>query len=167
MGLGLVNWIYWPPAYPTWNYTLQNIDTHRLVPSVYTVSTSHFLATASTKGDSSASHLQVLFVTATRAESLPSDNSSNWVPGWQPFHTSLHRLTTNWQLLSLSLSLSLTNQLLHITSLNWTADNSLQNSTDPTYNNSTQTTYKKHHFHCHSPTIPHPLQWEPVHWAVA
>jgi hypothetical protein len=54
---------------------------------------------------------------------LPTDKSTNWVPGWRPFHTNLLVFSSQadfqltWQLNCL------TNQLLHVTSLNWTADN--------------------------------------------
>jgi hypothetical protein len=51
----------------------------------------------------------------------------NWVPGWRPFYTNLLIFSSrtdfqlNWQQTH-----SLTNQILHVTSLNWTADNWLQ-----------------------------------------
>jgi hypothetical protein len=65
------------------------------------VSTSHFLATASTKGNSSASRTQVLFVTAARAELLSTDNWTGSQTGGHftsTSYSSLHRLTFNWQL---------------------------------------------------------------------
>jgi hypothetical protein len=44
---------------------------------------SHSLATASNSGDSSASHAQGL------SSELNSQLTTNYVPGWQPFHTNL------------------------------------------------------------------------------
>jgi hypothetical protein len=66
------------------------------------------------------------------------------ITGWLP--------TDNW-------TLSLINQLHHVTSLNWTGDNS-----PPTINSLLQTVLfitswhgpnRKHSFHCYSPTIPY------------
>jgi hypothetical protein len=68
--------------------------------------------------------------------------SANWVLGWRPFHTNLEVFSSqadfqlNWQLNCLihqpaasrhftqlnCWTLSFTNQLLHVTSLNWTAE---------------------------------------------
>jgi hypothetical protein len=68
--------------------------------------------------------------------------------------SSSHRLTFNW-------TLSFTNQLLHVTSLNWTPHDSLL-----TTNSLLQTVlliisqdepHRKHCFHCYSPTICRPL----------
>jgi hypothetical protein len=65
-------------------------------------------------------------ITAACAELLSTDNSTNWVSIWRPFHTNLLVFSSqadfqlNWQLNTLSL----TNQLLHVTSLSWTADSS-------------------------------------------
>jgi hypothetical protein len=71
-----------------------------------TVSTNRFLAMASTEGDSSASCAQVLFVTAAHAQLLSTDNSANWVPCWQPFHTTLLVFSSqpDFQLNSLTLT---------------------------------------------------------------
>jgi hypothetical protein len=106
-------------------------------------------------------------------EFLISDNSTNWVPDWRPFHTNLIILSSqaDFQLNSL-----LTNQLLHVTSLNWTAD-----KLQPTINKLLQTVLlittrheppRKHRFHCYRPTIPgqlhaYPLSAEPLYWAFA
>jgi hypothetical protein len=49
------------------------------------------------------------------------------------YYSSLHGPTFNW-------TLWLTNQLLHVTLLHWTADNWVWNSSDPAYNISTRTT---------------------------
>jgi hypothetical protein len=83
------------------------------------VSTIRFLATASNSGDSSASRAQVLL------SQPPAQNScqltTNWVQGSLPFHTNLPVFSsqTDFQLNSLT-----PNQLLHVPSLNWTAENS-------------------------------------------
>jgi hypothetical protein len=67
-------------------------------------------------------------VTAALAELLSTDNSTNWVPGWRPFHTNLLVFSSraDFQLTTDNWTLSLTNQLLYVTSLSWTADNSNQ-----------------------------------------
>jgi hypothetical protein len=68
-----------------------------------------------------------LLVKAARAEILSTDNSTNWrLPGWWPFHTNLLVFSSlaDFQLTTDSWTLWLTNQLLHVTSLNWTPDNS-------------------------------------------
>jgi hypothetical protein len=71
-------------------------------------------------------------------------------------YSSLHRLTTE---------LSLTSQLLHVTSLNRTADNS------DYFTSGTRLTllitfrhelHRKHRFHCYSPAIPRPLLAYPL-----
>jgi hypothetical protein len=86
-GVWIGEWIFWSLIYTTWNDTLQITDMQRLVSSAITVSTSRFLATASTEGDCSASRTQVLL------SQPPVKNScqliTNWVPGWRPFHTNL------------------------------------------------------------------------------
>jgi hypothetical protein len=51
--------------------------------------------------------------------------STNWVPGWRPFHTNLLVFFSHADF-QLTTVLSLANQLLQDTSLNWTADNWLQ-----------------------------------------
>jgi hypothetical protein len=65
-------------------------------------------------------------VAAVCTELLSTVDSTNWVPGWRSFHTNLLVFSSqaNFQLTTDSWTLSLTNQLLHIISLNWTADNS-------------------------------------------
>jgi hypothetical protein len=81
-----------------------------------------------------ATHTQV--ITVARAELLSTANSTKWVP----FHTNLLVFSSQ---ADIQLD-SLTNQLLHVTSLNWTAENwQLQ-----------LTLLRKHRFHCYSPTIP-------------
>jgi hypothetical protein len=60
-GKWIGRWIYWQLAYTTRNYNLQITDTHTdYYPQSITVSTSCFLATASTEGDPSSSRAQVL-----------------------------------------------------------------------------------------------------------
>jgi hypothetical protein len=108
-------------------------------------------------------------VTAAHAELLSTDNSTNWVPGWQPFHNNLlvfssqahFQLQCNW-------TLSFTNQL--VTSLNSNYSFQLQNLTDLiTFSHEP---HRNPYFHCYSPTIPGPLHayllpWELIYWAVA
>jgi hypothetical protein len=125
-GVWIGEWIYWPLVYTTRNYTLQVTDTHRLVFSQsVTVSTSRFLATDLTQWRFFSFLHSGPLVTATRVEHLSTDNSTNRVPGWRPFHISLldfsshadfHLTIDNW-------SLSLNTQLLHVIPLNWTPDN--------------------------------------------
>jgi hypothetical protein len=47
------------------------------------------LATASNSGDSSASLAQVLLLQPPVQNSCQLPPTTNWVPGWRPFHTSL------------------------------------------------------------------------------
>jgi hypothetical protein len=82
-------WIYSQLTYNTRNYTLQTTDTHRLVCSLYYTPTSRFLATVSTEGDFSVSRTQVFLSEPPVQNSLSTDNSTNRVPGWLPFHTNL------------------------------------------------------------------------------
>jgi hypothetical protein len=91
-------------------------------PRSMTVSTSRLLATASTEGDSSASHAQVLLSQPPVQNScqLSTDISTSWVPGWRSFHTDLVVFSSHadFQL----------NSLTHqpATSLSGTADSSHQ-----------------------------------------
>jgi hypothetical protein len=82
---------------------------------------------------------------------MSTDNSINWVPGWQPFHTNLLVFPSqaDFQLNSL------TNQLLHVTSLNWTADNWLKLGWCPSYITSGQI-----HQKTAPPTILPLLSWK-------
>jgi hypothetical protein len=74
----------------------------------------------------------------------------------------------NWTELNCKWTLSLSNQLLHITSLNWTADNSDYFRTWLTLLVTFwHEPHRKHRFQCYSPTIPHPLLQEPVYWVIA
>jgi hypothetical protein len=143
MGYGLVNRIYWLLIHAWLVTTLYRSLIHKdyCFQSI-TVSISCFLATASIQGDSSASHTQVLLSQATCAEFLSAGNSTNWVPSWWPFHTNLLVFSSqaDFQLLN-----SLTNRLLHVTSLNWTAGNCHSGP------------HRKYRFHCYCPTIPRPL----------
>jgi hypothetical protein len=90
--------------------------------------------------------------TAACAELLSIDSSTNWVPGWRPFHINLLVFCSqaDFQLNSLI------NQLLHVTSLNWNADNSVL--TNPLLQSvllitSRHEPHRKHHFHCYSPLL--------------
>jgi hypothetical protein len=89
---------------------------HRLMSSAFQVSISHFLATASTEGDSSASRTQVLLSWP------PFQNSVNWqLTGSQAgghFTPTSSLLFTGWLSTEPTTELSLTNQLLHFTQLN-------------------------------------------------
>jgi hypothetical protein len=88
------------------------------------VSTSRFLAMAFTSGDSSASRTQFLLSQPPVQNScqLTTQLSGSQAGGhFTPISSSsLHRLTFNW---TDNWSLSLTTQLLHVTSLNRNADN--------------------------------------------
>jgi hypothetical protein len=71
----------------------------------------------------------VPLVTTARAELLSTDNSTNWVPDWRPFHTSplvfLHKITFNCTDLQLN---SLTHQPAtsrHFIKLNWIINQSV------------------------------------------
>jgi hypothetical protein len=118
-------------------------------------------------------------VTASHAELSSTDNWTNWIRGLRPFHSShlIFSLQADFQLTTDNWTLSLTNQLLHFTSLhftslNWTANDwLLRNSTEPAYNISAWT-IRKTPFSCYSPTIPQPLHGyplprEPIYRAVA
>jgi hypothetical protein len=61
--------------------------------------------------------------------------TTNWVPGWRPFHTNLLVFSSqaDIQLTTINWTLSLTKQLCHITLLNWTADNQQQLGWYPYY----------------------------------
>jgi hypothetical protein len=47
------------------------------------------MAAASTERNSSASRTQILLSQPPMQNSLSTDNWTNWVPGWRPFHTNL------------------------------------------------------------------------------
>jgi hypothetical protein len=96
-------------------------------PQSITVSTSRFLAKASRSGDSLASCTQVL-LSQTPVQNSSTGNSTNCFPGWWLFHTNLQVFSSqaDFQLTTNYWTHSLTNQLLHVTSLNWTADSSNQ-----------------------------------------
>jgi hypothetical protein len=95
-------------------------------------------------------------VTAARPELLSTDNSTNWVPGWMSFHTNLLVFSSqaDFQLRADKWTLSLANQMLHVTSLNWMADNSQQLGWCPSYITSGRTQQK-----IPSPTVLLLLSW--------
>jgi hypothetical protein len=76
---------------------------------------------------------EILQLPALRSSyhSRPCRTLPNWVPGWRPFHSNLLVLPSqvDFQLTTDNWTLSLTNQLLHVTSLTKTADNSSQQLT--------------------------------------
>jgi hypothetical protein len=127
-------WICWPLVYTTQNYTLQITDIYRLVYSVYYSLHYPFPCYGFSQRTFFSFLHSDLPVTASHAELLSTDNSTNWVPGWRPFHTNLLVFSSQAH------NLTLTNQLLHVSSLNWTAENFLCNLTDPAYNISARTT---------------------------
>jgi hypothetical protein len=156
-GVWIGDWLYWPLVYTTRNYTLQITDAHRLVSSTYY-------------------SLHYPLVTAACPEFLSTDNSTNWVPGWRPFHQPPSLLVTGW----LSTDNWQLNSLTHqpATSYHFSQLNSWQLYPITDYGRTRLTLlktfqhkpYKKHHFHCYSPTIPWPLHallWEPIQWAIA
>jgi hypothetical protein len=100
-------WIYWPLTYTTLNYNLQITDTHRIISSVYYSLHSQFPGNGFYREKFFSFPNSGPLVEAALAELLSTDNSTNWFPGWRPFHTSLlffssqadFQLTTdNWQL---------------------------------------------------------------------
>jgi hypothetical protein len=116
------------------NVTTASIQLCVLNNSVYlsarlklrSTNSSCLVAMASTEGDFSASHSRVLLWQPPMQNSclLTTQLTGSQAGGhltptsW----SSLHRLSTdNW-------TLSLTNQVLHISSLNWTADNYIQHA---------------------------------------
>jgi hypothetical protein len=124
-GVWVGKWIYSPLVYTTRNYTFQTTDTHRLVSSVYYILHYPFPDNGFYRGRFFSFLRSGPLVTAVRSELLSAGNSGNWVPGWRSFHTNLLVFSSqaDWQLTT---EYSLTNQLLHVTSLNWTAENWLQ-----------------------------------------
>jgi hypothetical protein len=93
-------------------------------PQFITVFTSRFLAAASTDWYSSASPAQVLLTqppvqnsSQVTTQLTGSQAGGQFTPASE---STLHSLTSNW---TDNWTLSFTNQLLHVTSLNWTADN--------------------------------------------
>jgi hypothetical protein len=146
---------------------------------------SRFLATVANSGHSSASrahvvtlrrisrdwtlvdcqqqrHLFSAFLAELDSAANPemtTDNSTNWVPGWRPFHTSL-------LVVPLQADSQLTTEFSHepATSRHFTQLNCWQ--LPPTTNSLLDTVlripsrhgpYRKHRFYCFSSTIPRPL----------
>jgi hypothetical protein len=124
-------WIVWTglidhlntPLGTTFYRSLTHTDSW---PPSITVSTSRFLATDLTQWRFFSLPPSGPLVTAASVERLSIDNSTNWIPGWRPFHTNLlvfssqahFQLTTdNW---------TLSSRLFNVTLLNWTAENSNQ-----------------------------------------
>jgi hypothetical protein len=163
-------WIYWPLVYTTQNYTLQITYTHRLVSSVCYRLHQLFPGNSFCHGDSSASWTQVFLSQPPVQNSCQlttqltgPQTGGHFTPTSYPF---LHKLTFNWQLKSL------THHLLHVTSLNWTAD-SFSGTRLTLLITFRQEPYRKHSFYCYSPTIPQPLHvcplvlWEHVYRTIA
>jgi hypothetical protein len=117
-------WIYWPLEYTTWNYTLQSLTQTSvlsllqfpLAVSCQWLLQRRFFSFLHSGPLVIATHAE-LFVNwqlnwlGPRLAAISHQPPSLLFTGWLP--------TDNW-------TLSLTNQLLHITSLNLTYDNSLQ-----------------------------------------
>jgi hypothetical protein len=150
-------WIYWPLVYTTRNCILQIIDTYRLMSFVYYKFHNRFLATASTDGGSSASCTQVFLSQPPVQKSLSTVNSNNGMPGWGSFHSN-HLVFSGWLSTepSVNWTLSHTNQLLHIASLNWTARNSNSGTLLTLLITFRHESRRKHNCHCYSPTVPRP-----------
>jgi hypothetical protein len=144
----------WPLVCTTRNYTLQITDTYRLVSSVW------YSLLWSCPGN--GFYWGRFFSVQVLLSQPPSQNScllttqligsqagGHFTPCPSLLFTGFQPTTDNW----------LThNQLLHVTSLNWTVEN---------FNSGIQLTllitfrhepHIKHRFHCYSTTIP--LQWE-------
>jgi hypothetical protein len=113
--------IYWPLVYTTRNYTLQIIDSQTSVLSLLqfaiAVSRQRLLRGRFLSFPNSGP-----LITAGRAELLSTENSTNWILGWRPFHTNLLVFSSQADFL-LNWTFSLTNQLLHFTSLHFTSLN--------------------------------------------
>jgi hypothetical protein len=95
---------------------------HRLVPSVYY--SLHQLFSGNRFNTVEIHQFPMLRPSSQRParNCLSTDSSTNWVPGWQPFHTNLLIFSSQADFqLNCQLTLSFTNQLLNVTSLNWTA----------------------------------------------
>jgi hypothetical protein len=94
-------------------------------------------------------------IAAARAQLLPIDNSTNCNRGWRPFHTNLLVFSSqaDFQLTTDNWNLSLTNQLLHATSLKGISDTWPQLDWWPRYITSGQTQQKtpplKSFYCCH------------------
>jgi hypothetical protein len=141
-------WIYWPLVYTARNYTLQITDTRRLVSSVYYSLHQLFPGNGFYRGRFFSFLHSDPLVTAACAELLSTDSSSNWVPGWGPFHTNVLVFSSqsDFQL----------NSPTHqpATSRHWTADNFLNSLLLTTFRHEP---HRKHAFHSYSPTVPRPL----------
>jgi hypothetical protein len=70
------------------------------------VSTGRILATASTEGDSTTPRDQILLSQPPMQNPLSTENSSNWVSDWWPFHTNIVAF-------SLQAAFQLTTELSH------------------------------------------------------
>jgi hypothetical protein len=149
--IGFIDYLY-TPLRTTSNYNaIANLHTSQITTApaksfsipVCCAFNSSSLAVASNSEDSSASHPHIITVQwishnwtlvncrlnySTIPLSLPCraqlncQPSTNWVPGWQPFHTNLLFFPSqaDFQLTNDNWTLSLTNQLLHFTQFNWT-----------------------------------------------
>jgi hypothetical protein len=124
-GVWIGEWIYWPFVCTTRPYTLQIADTHRLVYSVYYSLHLPFSGNGFYRRKLFSFSRSGPLVTAARAElfQLSTDSSTNLVWGWRPFYTNLIVFLSQADF-QLTTELSLTNQLLQVTSFNSTADNS-------------------------------------------
>jgi hypothetical protein len=146
-------WIYWPLVYITQNYTLQITDTQTsvfsLLQSPLGVSWQWLLAREILKLPALRSSCHSCLcrtlcqltsqLTESRLATISHQPPSLLFTGCLP--------TDNW-------TLSFTNQLLHVTSLNWIADNSLTTLLVFSYITSGQTQHKTLH-----PTVLLLLSW--------
>jgi hypothetical protein len=103
-GVWIGDWIYWPLTHTSCDYISQITDTHRLVSSDFT---SRFLATYFNTGTITAS------LNYTYIKSCLHRRTSNWAQlqlnrgHFTPTsYSSPHRLTINWALTLLTLSLA-------------------------------------------------------------
>jgi hypothetical protein len=88
-GVWIGEWIYWPHVHITQNYTLPITDTHRLVSSVHYSIHKPFPGNGFYRGRFFSFPYSRHLVTAAHAELLSTENLTNWVPSWRPFHTIL------------------------------------------------------------------------------
>jgi hypothetical protein len=118
-GYGLVNKFIDYLYTPLGTALLQITDTHRLLTTVYYSLHSPFPVNGFYRGRFYSLPQSGPLVTVVNAELLSNDTSINWVSGWRPFHTkSPGLLFIGWISIE-NWTLSLNNQLLHVTWLNW------------------------------------------------
>jgi hypothetical protein len=118
-GIWIGEWIYWQLIHTTQNYTVEITDTHRLVSSVYSSLQQPFPDNGFTSCDSSASRTYVLLSQSPVQNSCQLTTQLTRSQAGGNSHQPPSFLFTGWPLTE-NWTLSLTNQLLHFTSLHST-----------------------------------------------